>query len=48
VAEAVWIPRGVEMAQPLLRRKKMHGAFFTWARLHDTWKSPVEVAPSPK
>src|SRR3954467_3998640 len=48
VAEAVCSARGTEMAQPLLRQTDRHGALRTAAKLHATWKAPVEVAPSPK
>src|SRR2546430_17155585 len=45
---AVCFEPGVEIAQPLLRQKKMHGALKTPAKLSPTWNSPVEAVPSPK
>ena len=45
---AVCTDVGAEMAQPLLRHRKMQGALRTAAKLHETWNAPVEVAPSPK
>ena len=45
---AVCLLPGVEIAQPLLRQKKMHGALKTPAKFSPTWNCPVDAVPSPK
>ena len=48
VSEAVWRSRGIEMAQPLFWQTKTVGVVNTPAKFIASWKSPSEVAPSPK
>ena len=48
VSEAVWLSRGMLMAQPLLRQTKITGTRFTAAKLRPVWKSLALVEPSPK
>src|SRR6266511_4258872 len=45
---AVCEENGTEMAHWLFWQKNTTGALNTAAKLHPSWKSPSEVAPSPK
>lgn len=48
VCDAVCSRVGSEIAQPLFWQTKTTGTFQTAAKFTASWKSPSEVAPSPK
>ena len=48
IGATVWRATGTEMAHWLFWQRNTVGAWNTAAKLQASWKSPSEVAPSPK